>query len=52
MKTRILTALALVALAILGIGPIPTTTLIVIYVVIFRPKWFKELVDAIYEYHC
>jgi len=50
MKARILTALSLVALGIIGIGPIPTTTLIIIYVVIFRPQWFKELVDAIYEY--
>jgi hypothetical protein len=50
MKARIVTALALVVLAILGIGPIPTTSLIVIYVVVFRPRWFKELVDAIYAY--
>jgi len=50
MKARILTAVALIALAILGIGPIPTTTLIIIYVVMLRPRWFKELVDAIYGY--
>jgi len=41
-------ALVLVVLAILGIGPIPTTTLIIIYVVIVRPRWFKNLIDTIY----
>ena len=50
MMTRIATALALVVLAIIGIGPIPTTSLITIYVVIFRPRWFKHLVDTIYQY--
>ncbi len=49
MKARIITALALIVLALLGIGPIPTTTLIIIYVVVFRPRWFKRLVDTIYQ---
>ncbi|MDO9422658.1 MAG: hypothetical protein Q7T40_00495 [Methylobacter sp.] len=49
MKTRIMTALVLIVLAIIGIGPIPTTSLIAVYVVIFRPSWFKHLVDTIYR---
>lgn len=49
MTTRIMTALVLIGLAVLGIGPIPTTSLIAIYVVIFRPGWFKHLVDTIYQ---
>lgn len=49
MKTRIITALVLIALAIIGISPIPTTSLIAVYIVIFRPSWFKHLVDTIYR---
>ena len=49
MMTRAMTSLVLVVLAIIGIGPIPTTSLIAIYVVIFRPSWFKHLVDTIYQ---
>ena len=49
MITRIMTALLLLVLAIIGIGPIPTTSLITIYVVLFRPSWFKHLVDTIYQ---
>ncbi len=49
MRTRIITALILIVLAIIGIGPIPTTSLIAVYVVIFRPNWFKHLVDTIYR---
>ena len=49
MMTRIMTALVLVVLAIIGIGPIPTTSLIAIYVVVIRPSWFKHLVDTIYQ---
>lgn len=29
--------------------PVPGTTLIMLYVVLFRPRWFKRLVDAIYH---
>lgn len=46
--TRIITALILIVFAIIGIGPIPTSSLIALYVVIFRPKWFKRLIDNIY----
>ncbi len=46
---RILTALFLVLMALIGIGPIPTTSLIGMYIVIFRPRWFKDLMDTIYQ---
>lgn len=49
MMTRIVAALVLLVLAIIGIGPVPTTSLMAIYVVIFRPRWFKHLVDTIYQ---
>jgi hypothetical protein len=33
---------------IFSIGPIPVTSTIGLLVVIFRPSWFKKLVDDIY----
>ncbi len=49
MWLRIKILLLLIILAILGIGPIPTTSLIFIYVIIFRPPGFKTLVENIYQ---
>ncbi len=49
MKARTVTALALVVMGIIGIGPVPTTSLLIFFVVIFRPRWFKQLVDTIYQ---
>ncbi|WP_173586079.1 hypothetical protein [Methylogaea oryzae] len=40
--------IALSVLAILGIGPIPTTSLLGFYIVLARPHWFKALVDKLY----
>lgn len=45
---RIKCALAFVVLMIISIGPIPVTSTIGLLVVIFRPVWFKRLVDEIY----
>lgn len=45
---RIQTLLALVILLILDIAPIPVTGSIGLYVVLFRPAWFVERVEAIY----
>jgi len=45
---RFLTLLVLLMFAVLGFTPIPGTTLVMIYVVLFRPRWFKRLVDLIY----
>ncbi|MCQ8117374.1 hypothetical protein [Methylomonas rosea] len=46
--TRIQCAIAFIVFMLFSIGPIPITSSIGLYVVIFRPRWFKELVDKIY----
>lgn len=48
MTTRSKCLIALGVLAILSIGPLPTTTLLGFYVVLARPRWFKELVRKLY----
>lgn len=48
MSTRITCIIVLIVLVLIEIGPIPVTGMIGLYVVIFRPFWFKELVDRIY----
>lgn len=47
-KARLKSALVLVVFAVLGVGPVPITSTIGLFVVIFRPRWFKQLVDNIY----
>lgn len=49
MRTRILTLLVLLFAMVADLGPIPTVSLICLYAVIFRPLWFKRLVDEIYR---
>jgi hypothetical protein len=48
MGIRIKCAIVLIMLTLLGIGPMPITSVIGLYVVFARPRWFKELVLAIY----
>jgi hypothetical protein len=45
---RIKTALVLIVLMAVSIVPIPVTSTLGLLIVIFRPNWFKRLVDAIY----
>jgi hypothetical protein len=45
---RITCFFLLAIIAILEIGPIPFTPLVLIWVVLFRPLWFYELVLKIY----
>lgn len=45
---RILCLLLLVVITILEIGPFPISGLILMWVVLFRPKWFYDLVQKIY----
>ena len=33
---------------VFSVGPVPITSAIGLFVVIFRPIWFKKLVDTIY----
>ena len=48
LKTKILLYLALLALFDTLI-PIPMTTLVLIYVCLQRPAWFRQWVDDIYR---
>jgi hypothetical protein len=45
---RIKCAIVFIVFMIFSIGPIPVTSAIGLFVVIFRPTWFKRLVDKIY----
>ncbi len=45
---RVKCAVVFIILMIFSIGPIPITSAIGLYVVIFRPAWLKKLVDTIY----
>ena len=46
--SRIKAAIVLIALMMMSIVPVPITSTIGLYVVIFRPLWFKQLVENIY----
>gem|GEM_PF-372534 len=46
---RLLTISFLLAMVAFSFLPVPGTTLIMLYVAVFRPRWFKRLVDLIYE---
>lgn len=46
---RILCILALLGLSLLEISPVPVTPILLLYVVLFRPVWFYELVLKIYD---
>ena len=39
----------LLILIVLHIIPLPILELLILYVMIFRPRWFKNLVDQLYE---
>jgi hypothetical protein len=45
---RVLCLLVLIIVTILEIGPIPISGLLLIWVVLFRPMWFYDLVQKIY----
>ena len=42
--------LVLFAIGCLEILPIPVTDSILIYIVLFRPTWFKSVVDKLYSH--
>ncbi len=46
--TRLKCAAVFLLFMIFSVGPIPITSTLGLYVVIFRPRWFKELVARIY----
>ena len=45
---RIKCAIVFIVFMIFSIGPVPVTSTIGLFVVIFRPNWFKKLVLTIY----
>ncbi len=46
---RLICVLVLLLITVLEIGPIPITGLLLIWVVLFRPRWFYNLVMKIYR---
>jgi len=48
LSARIKCAFVLIILTVVGLGPLPITSVIGLFIVIFRPQWFKNLVDTIY----
>jgi hypothetical protein len=46
---RIICLFVLVLVTILEIGPFPISGLLLMWVVLFRPAWFYELVQEIYK---
>jgi len=49
MKTRIFTILFLLLMSVASFLPFPTTTLLCLFAAIFRPHWFKRVVDEVYK---
>lgn len=45
---RLKCGLVLIILMLVSVVPIPITSTIGLFIVIFRPRWFKKLVDNIY----
>jgi hypothetical protein len=49
MGLRIKLLIVLLLFTVIGMGPIPVTSVIGIYVVLFRPAWFKHMVMKLYD---
>jgi hypothetical protein len=49
MGLRVKLLMVLILLTVLGVGPVPFTSVIGIYIVLLRPAWFKSLVLKLYE---
>lgn len=47
-SARIKCALVFILFMVFSIGPIPVASSIGLYVSLFRPRWFKTLVDTLY----
>lgn len=41
--------LVLLGLIVLHVIPLPILEILILYVMVFRPPWFKNLVDQLYE---
>jgi hypothetical protein len=40
--------LVLILLTLLGLGPLPITSVVGLYIVVARPRWFRDVVRKIY----
>jgi hypothetical protein len=47
-RARLKCAVVLTVFTVLGVGPIPLTSTLGLFLVIFLPVWFKKLVDDLY----
>lgn len=47
--SRVKCVFALLLLMLIDIGPVPVTALIGLFIILFRPAWFKDLIDQIYS---
>jgi hypothetical protein len=41
--------LMLLALIVLHVIPLPILEMLILYVMIFRPIWFKDFIDQLYD---
>lgn len=46
---RIKIILTMLLLVMVDISPVPVTAFIGLYIAIFRPRWFVDLVDDLYN---
>jgi hypothetical protein len=46
---RLLCLFVLLLITILEVGPVPISGLVLMWVVLFRPQWFYNLVQKIYH---
>jgi hypothetical protein len=49
LAVKIKCVLVLLILMVIEISPIPIFAVIGLFIVLFRPRWFVELVDVLYE---
>ncbi len=47
--TRLKWFFIILLVTIIEIGPVPLIGLTMLYIVSFRPRWFKDLIDRIYS---
>ena len=45
---RIFYVLILLVVSIIEIGPVPISPIILMWIILFRPSWFYDLVQKIY----
>ena len=46
---RLVCILLMIIVTIIDIGPFPITSLLMIWILLFRPRWFYNLVQRIYR---